>query len=91
VLFLLARAALLDRLENQKGEKDLTLEEIRTSGKEVLTCKDVSDVLAADAYTLHLQAMEDPARLGFPVVIAGRRVKIPRRAFLRFMEGEPGA
>jgi hypothetical protein len=66
----------------------MTLDEIRASGKEVLTCKDVSGVLAADAYTLHLQAMEDPTRLGFPVVIAGRRVKIPRLAFLRFMEGE---
>ncbi|MBR3240254.1 MAG: hypothetical protein IKF99_17665 [Oscillospiraceae bacterium] len=65
----------------------MTMEQIRASDKDVLTCADVAPVLKANGYTLHLQAMECPERLGFPVVVAGRRVKIPRLAFIRFMEG----
>ena len=65
----------------------MTLEQIRTSGKEVLTCRDVSEVLGADPGTLHQQAMDCPERLGFPVIVVSRRVKIPRLAFIRFMEG----
>ena len=58
----------------------MTLDEIRSSDKEVLTCQDVA--------TLHMQAVEQPWRLGFPVIVMGSRVKIPRRPFLKFMEGE---
>lgn len=66
----------------------MTIKEIEACNREVLTCQDVADVLGADPYTLHEQAMVRPDALGFPVIVAGRRVKIPRRAFLRFMAGE---
>lgn len=65
----------------------MTLEEIKGSSKEVLTCKDVADVLACNPATLHMQAVEQPWRLGFPVIVMGSRVKIPRIAFLNFMNG----
>jgi hypothetical protein len=29
--------------------------------------------------------MDAPYMLGFPVIVAGRRVKIPKRPFIRFM------
>lgn len=66
----------------------MTLEEIKGSSKEVLTCKDVAEVLACNPGTLHMQAVEQPWRLGFPVIVMGSRVKIPRIAFLNFMKGE---
>lgn len=66
----------------------MTLEQLESLETEVLTCKQVGEVLGMDQTTLHLQAVEDPERLGFPVVVAGTRVKIPRRAFINFMKGE---
>lgn len=66
----------------------MTLDEIRSSDKEVLTCQDVAPVLSCSPATLHMQAVEQPWRLGFPVIVMGSRVKIPRRPFLKFMEGE---
>ena len=65
----------------------MTLDEIKSSSKEVLTCKDVADVLACNPATLHMQAVEQPERLGFPVIVMGSRVKIPRLAFINFMNG----
>lgn len=62
-----------------------TLREIEALETEVLTCKDVSRVLCAGAYYLHEQAMKDPSKLGFPVIVHGTRVKIPKAPFLRFM------
>lgn len=63
----------------------MTLKEIEESTKEVLTCQDVAPVLMCNPATLHLQAMEEPWRLGFPVIVMGRRVKIPRQPFLKYM------
>ena len=68
----------------------MTYEEIRASTKEILTCADVAPILMANPATIHGQAVERPELLGFPVIVAGRRVKIPRRAFLKFMEGGAG-
>ncbi len=65
-----------------------TLDEIEALPCEVLTCQQVSKVLGANPSTLHWQAMETPELLGFPVVIAKRRVKIPKKPFVKFMRGE---
>ena len=62
-----------------------TLEDLEAIPDEVLTCKQVAPILKADPYTIHLQAMDAPGMLGFPVIVAGRRVKIPKRPFIRFM------
>lgn len=63
----------------------MTLKEIEESTKEVLTCQEVAPVLRCNPATLHLQAIEEPWRLGFPVIVMGRRVKIPRQPFLKYM------
>ena len=68
----------------------MTLEELAAKPSEILTCADVAPLLACSAWTLHEQAMENPYALGFPVIVAKRRVKIPKRAFIRFMRGEMG-
>ena len=65
-----------------------TLKEIEALPGEVLTCTQIAVVLSADPHTLHLQAIERPELLGFPVIVAGNRVKIPKAGFLAFMRGE---
>ena len=64
-----------------------TLQEIKDSPKEILTPTEVAGVLRCDPYSINLQAQKDPSKLGFPVIVIGRRVKIPKAAFIRFVEG----
>lgn len=63
------------------------LNELEELDSEILTCQQVAPVLQANPQTIHQQAMERPELLGFPVIVCGTRVKIPRRAFLAFMRG----
>jgi len=65
----------------------MTLEELEAMPGEVLTCKQIAVVLGMDQETIHGQAMERPELLGFPVIVAKRRVKIPKRPFIQFMRG----
>lgn len=65
----------------------MTLEEIRESDKLMLIPTDVCDVLGCAPYSINIQAREDPRKLGFPVSVIGTRVKIPRVAFLKWVEG----
>ena len=63
------------------------LTELEAMTDEVLTCQQVAMVLKASPATIHKQAMECPEKLGFPVIVMGSRVKIPRRAFIMFLKG----
>ena len=66
----------------------MTLADIEAMSVAVLTPAQVGAVLSLDPDTIRGQARECPEWLGFPVICAGSRVKIPREAFLRFMKGE---
>lgn len=70
----------------------MTYQEILESDKDVLTPQDVCKVLRCDSYAISLTAYSKPETLGFPVcVLQGtkqRTVKIPRRAFINWMEGK---
>lgn len=69
----------------------MTLEEIRQSEKTMLTPADIAAILGCEPYAINIQVKEDIANgtnsLGFAVVKIGNRVKIPREAFIKFMEG----
>ena len=64
----------------------MTLDEIRGTTKDMLTPGDVAEVLGCDPYRINVQAKQDAKKLGFPVSIMGTRVRIPRLAFLRWMQ-----
>lgn len=64
-----------------------TLDEVRASGRDVLTPADVAPGLGCDPHYIRVAARQCPERLGFPVVLIGNRTKIPRIAFIKFMEG----
>ena len=63
----------------------MTLEEIRSSDKLLLTPADVAEVLGTDAQTLRVEARDHPKRLGFPVSRIGKMTRIPRLPFLAFL------
>lgn len=63
----------------------MTAIELASVPGEVLTCAQVAEVIGANPDTIRWQARQDPSKLGFPVIVVGNRVKIPKRPFLRHM------
>ena len=66
----------------------LTLDDIKKMDREMLTPAIVAKVIHCVPYYISLQARTNPAALGFPVSVQGSRTRIPRRAFIRWMEGD---
>ena len=65
-----------------------TLEDIEKIDKEWLTPLDIAGYLECSAYSINLQAQDDPGKLGFPVCVLGTRVKINKSLFLKYFRGE---
>ena len=63
----------------------MTLEEIQSSQKLYLTPADIAPILHCDPQCIREQAKQDPAKLGFPIIILGHRTRIPRIPFLKFL------
>lgn len=63
----------------------MTIQEIMASDAAVLLPTDVAAVLQCDPQYVRITARDRPEALGFPVTIVGKRVKIPRVPFLRYM------
>ena len=66
----------------------MTLSEMKGVSRDYLTPKEVAGCLGCTPYAINQQAAADAGKLGFPVIMVGKRVKIPRVAFIRFMEGD---
>ncbi len=66
----------------------MTLQEIKNMNSDFITPAIVGKVLQCEPQLIRVQARSNPELLGFPVVVVGRSTKIPRKAFIRFMEGE---
>lgn len=67
----------------------MTLTDIKTIDRDWLNVAEVADILGADQQGIRIAARENPQGLGFPVILLGRngrRVKVPRKPFIRFME-----
>ena len=65
----------------------MTLAELKKLDCDVITPAQAAGVLGCDTHYLRLTARSAPHMLGFPVTVIGSRVKIPRLAFVRYMEG----
>lgn len=61
-----------------------TLAEIEACGKDMLIPTDVAPIFPCDPHSIRLQAHDDPTKLGFPVIVVGCRVYIPRDGFLNY-------
>ena len=66
----------------------MTINDIRTSTAVYLTAADIAPLLQCDPQQIRAQAHRDPSKLGYPVIVIGRRVRIPRAAFIRYLEGK---
>lgn len=66
-----------------------TLEEIEACQKTMLVPTDVAGYLGCEAYSINRAAKDAPGLLGFPVMVAGTRVRIPKEGFLRWARGLP--
>jgi hypothetical protein len=69
-----------------------TLDDIEAIPKSMLAVMDVREYLGCDANTFRIQAREDKKNrtdsFGFPVMVIGNRIKIPKEPFIKFMRGE---
>ena len=71
----------------KKGLNQMNLDDIRRMDAEFITPKVAAGILRCDPHLIRVQAREDPESLGFPVIRVGSRIKIPRLAFIRCLEG----
>lgn len=63
----------------------MTLQDIINSDFAYLTPADIAPILGYDPQSIRTQAHKDPQALGYPVIIIGRRIRIPRIPFLRYL------
>lgn len=66
--------------------KVLSLDDIRAMEEETLPPAVVAQVIGCDPQYIRIMARQHPEQLGFKTITYKSRVKIPRRAFIRFME-----
>ncbi|MEA5143835.1 MAG: hypothetical protein VB023_09710 [Oscillibacter sp.] len=59
--------------------------EIAQSDKLTITPATAARAINGDAIAIRIQARQSPDKLGFPVIVVGNRVKIPRIPFLRYL------
>ena len=66
----------------------MTLEDIKKMDTYTITAAIAAPIIGCDPHYIRLMARQDPVKLGFPVIVYGHRLKIPRLPFIKFMEGE---
>ena len=63
----------------------MNIEDILASTTPMLRPADVAPIIGCDPQWVRDTAKSNPAALGFPIIVVGTRVEIPRIPFLRFM------
>ncbi len=63
----------------------MTLDDIRSSSEPMLRPVDVAPIIGCDPQWVRDTAKENPQALGFPALVVGTRVKIPRIPFLNYL------
>ncbi|WP_122788787.1 DNA-binding protein [Intestinibacillus sp. Marseille-P6563] len=66
----------------------MTLSDLKTMDAETITPAVAAELLGCNPHYIRVAAHQDKSLLGFPVILLGNRVKIPRVAFIKFMEGD---
>lgn len=66
----------------------MTLEDLRKVDRDWLLAREVAPILGTDPHSIRVWAHQRPESMGFPVSVIGSRVRIPRRAFIAWMEGK---
>lgn len=66
----------------------MTIEEAKRSDKPFLTAEEVGSILGMNPQSIRDAAKYRPDLLGFSVIRVGSRTKIPRKPFIKYIEGE---
>lgn len=53
---------------------------------EYIVPADLEEILGINPQDIRNQAHEAPELLGFPVIVTGTRIRIPRRGFIHYMK-----
>lgn len=64
----------------------MTIDDIIQTDQVFLKPTDIAPILHCDPQQLRMAAHREPWKLGFKVVVIGRRVRIPREAFLQYLK-----
>ena len=62
-----------------------TLDELHTYPQQTLTAEQVAQFLGCSVQSIRSQAQIDAGALGFPVILYGSTIRIPRLGFIYFM------
>ena len=67
----------------------MTIDDIKAMPDTMLTPSVAAQIIGCDPQKIRLYARDARWRdaLGFPVIVIGNRVKIPRLPFIRYVEG----
>lgn len=65
----------------------MILEDLKAMDRETITPAIAAAVIGCNPHSIRIVAHREPQNLGFPVIVMGSRTKIPRRAFIAFLEG----
>lgn len=65
----------------------MTLEELKNTEAATVNIADIAEILGCTPQTIRVAARQRPDLLGFPIIIMGSRVRIPRIPFIQFIEG----
>lgn len=63
----------------------MNLIDLKKSPETFVSADDIAPILGCDGQSIRSQAQANPTKLGFPVIVIGRRVRIPRVPFLNFI------
>ena len=75
-------------LAEARAQKTLTLQDLKHIDSDYLTPAVAAKILRCCPYSINVQAHDDASKLGYPVCVQGRRVRIPRLPFINYMEGQ---
>lgn len=63
----------------------MTLQDVIMSDRIYLTPADIAPILGCDPQSIRTQAHKHPQAMGYPIIIIGRRIRIPRIPFLQYL------
>lgn len=67
-----------------EGGVFMTLLDIERLDREFLRAEDISPYIGLKPQSIRAQAQDNPDKLGFPVIVSGTRVLIPKEGFVNF-------
>lgn len=70
------------------GNKTVTLEQIESLQKDMLTPSDIAGYLGCNPYAINVATRDGLNPFPFPIIRMGTRVKIPKIPFIKVMRGE---